>query len=166
MTDDSHQQPPIPGLIRELEISRELRIRRSQYVFVTIPKACISEYEDAGWTIAKKNKKSCRMRKPKAHDVLLEDRTWVMLSKLGWTWMNKDRNFRLRHAKSEEDKGKQIDVFAADDETAIIAECKSVAARGRSTFSELRWYPPMEAAKGSMSWVFRAKQPESVRTGP
>ena len=42
----------------------------------------------------------------------------------------------------------------------------SLAARGRSTFSELRWYPPMEAAKGSLSWVFRAKQPESVRTGP
>ena len=43
---------------------------------------------------------------------------------------------------------------------------ESLAARGRSTFSELRWYPPMEAAKGSLSWVFRAKQPESVRTGP
>ena len=42
----------------------------------------------------------------------------------------------------------------------------ALAARGRSTFSELRWYPPMEAAKGSLSWVFRAKQPESVRTGP
>ena len=41
-----------------------------------------------------------------------------------------------------------------------------LAARGRSTFSELRWYPPMEAAKGSLSWVFRAKHPESVRTGP
>ena len=42
----------------------------------------------------------------------------------------------------------------------------ALTARGRSTFSELRWYPPMEAAKGSLSWVFRAKQPESVRTGP
>ena len=31
---------------------------------------------------------------------------------------------------------------------------QSLAARGRSTFSELRWYPPMEAAKGSLSWVF------------
>ena len=47
-----------------------------------------------------------------------------------------------------------------------IGEHPSLAARGRSTFSELRWYPPMEAAKGSLSWVFRAKQPESVRTGP
>ena len=58
MTGNSHQQPPVPGLIREPEISRELRIRRSQYVFVTVPKVGVSEYEDAGWTIAKKNKKS------------------------------------------------------------------------------------------------------------
>ena len=43
---------------------------------------------------------------------------------------------------------------------------KALAVRGGSTFSELRWYPPVEAAKGSLSWVFRAKQPESVRTGP
>ncbi len=125
MTGNLHQQPPIPGLIREPEISKELRIRRSQYVFVTVPKARISEYEDDGWEIVKKNKKSCRMRKPKSHDVLLEDRTWVMLAKLQWTWMNKDRNLRLAHAKNEKYKGKQIDVFAADDETAIIAECKS-----------------------------------------
>ena len=49
---------------------------------------------------------------------------------------------------------------------AVNEARRKVAARGRSTFSELRWYPPMEAAKGSLSWVFRAKQPESVRTGP
>ena len=65
------------------------------------------------------------MRKPKAHNVLLEDRTWVKLSKLGWRWMNKDRSFRLCHSKNKDDKGKQVDVFAADDETAIIVECKS-----------------------------------------
>ena len=48
----------------------------------------------------------------------------------------------------------------------ILTWIRGLAARGRSTFSELRWYPPMEAAKGSLSWVFQAKQPESVRTGP
>lgn len=125
MTNNSKPQPPIPGLISEKEIAQELRARRSPYVFVTILKKRISEYEDEGWEIAKKNKKSCRMRRPKVHDVLLEDRTWVMLSKLGWRWMNKDRNFRLRHSKNKDDRGKQVDVFAADDETAIIVECKS-----------------------------------------
>ena len=48
----------------------------------------------------------------------------------------------------------------------LIGSMCSLAARGGSTFSELRWYPRVEAAKGSLSWVFRAKQPESVRTGP
>ena len=32
-----------------------------------------------------------------------------------------------------------------------------LGARGRSTFSELRWYPPVEAAKGLLSWIFRAE---------
>ena len=52
------------------------------------------------------------------------------------------------------------------DPQVVTVSVESLAARGRSTFSELRWYRPMEAAKGSLSWVFRAKQPESVRTGP
>ena len=51
-------------------------------------------------------------------------------------------------------------------EAEVIRLRESLAVRGGSTFSELRWYPPVEAAKGSLSWVFRAKQPESVRTGP
>ena len=48
----------------------------------------------------------------------------------------------------------------------VLAMNVCLAVRGGSAFSELRWYPPVEAAKGSLSWVFRAKQPESVRTGP
>ena len=54
---------------------------------------------------------------------------------------------------------KTIDEFTYD-------HSERLAVRGGSTFSELRWYPPVEAAKGSLRWVFRAKQPESVRTGP
>ena len=54
------------------------------------------------------------------------------------------------------------DTCEAESDERITA----LAVRGGSTFSELRWYPPVEAAKGSLSWVFRAKQPESVRTGP
>ena len=62
---------------------------------------------------------------------------------------------------------KLIEVEKPEDLRPIMQNFdRSLAARGRSTFSELRWYRPMEAAKGSLSWVFRAKQPESVRTGP
>ena len=58
---------------------------------------------------------------------------------------------------------KRVEDFIALDEAL---KKLALAARGGSTFSELRWYPRVEAAKGSLSWVFRAKQPESVRTGP
>ena len=126
-THDS--QPPIAGLIGEAAISRSLRLRRSQYVFRTVPKPRISEFESNGWEIARKNKESCRIRKPKPHDVMFEDRVWAMLAKLGWTWMNEDRQFRLRHTKIDTDKGKQVDVFVADAETALFVECKSAAER-------------------------------------
>ena len=128
MADTGHP-PPIPGLIASADISKALRRRRSQYVFRTVPKSSISDYEADGWEIAKKNVKSCRMRIPKPHDVMFEDRVWSMLAKLGWTWMNEDRKFRVRHSKIESDKGKQIDVFVADAETALFVECKSAAER-------------------------------------
>ena len=53
-----------------------------------------------------------------------------------------------------------------ESDLSSISNGLCLAVRGGSTFSERRWYPPVEAAKGSLSWVFRAKQPESVRTGP
>ena len=121
--------PPIAGLVRDADISSALRRRRSRYVFCTIPKPRISEYESDGWEIVRRNRESCRMRKSKSHDVMFEDRVWAMIAKLGWTWMNGDRNFRLRHTKIEKDRGKQVDVFAADAETALFVECKSAAER-------------------------------------
>ncbi len=57
-------------------------------------------------------------------------------------------------------------VIGPSEVKAKMEALRGLAARGGSTFSELRWYPRVEAAKGSLSWVFRAKQPESVRTGP
>ena len=41
-----------------------------------------------------------------------------------------------------------------------------LAARGRSTFSELRRYAPVAAAMATLAPTFWAERPESVRTGP
>ena len=43
---------------------------------------------------------------------------------------------------------------------------KGLAARGRSTFSELRRYAPVAAAMATLAPTFWAERPESVRTGP
>ena len=122
------------GAARRAEVWPEhLRHRRSEYLFRTVPKPRISEYEGDGWQIVKKNKASCRMKRRKSHDVWFEDRVWAMLAKLGWTWMNEDRKFRLRHTKTEDDRGRQIDVFAADAETALFVECKSAVEPRRAS---------------------------------
>ena len=129
---DGESGPPLVGLIGERDISGALRRRKSQYVFRTVPKPRISEYEGDGWEVAKKNKESCRMRKLKPHDVMFEDRVWTMVARLGWMWMNEDRSFRFHYTKSESGEGKQIDVFAADAETTLFVECKSAPERRQS----------------------------------
>lgn len=77
--------------------------------------------EQDGWTIAKKNKKSVRMSKPKPHDRQLEDDVWCLLYKLGFKEFNADRNFTIKLGANA--PGRQIDIFAKDDETVFIVEC-------------------------------------------
>jgi len=107
------------------EIARILRTRRGHHVEETINKARLEEYVAEGWEVKRENKQTYRMRKAKAHDVMLEDRTWVLLAKLGFDWMSPDRNFRVRYADDPKITAKQIDVFAADPEAALVVECKS-----------------------------------------
>lgn len=157
---------PIPGLVTGSGISKLLRDRRSPYVFVTIKPDLAPEYESKGWEIAKKNKKTFRMRKTKSHDITLEDRTWAMLAKLRWDWMNSGRDLRIRFAKDESIPGKQIDVFAADGEAALVIECKSAESRKHRSFqSEIhdighirkRAYATIKNALGGkpkIAWLF------------
>ena len=132
---DNADPPPIAGLVGAKAISKALRLRRSPYFFRTVSKARISDWEREGWEIARRNKASCRMRKEKPHDVMFEDRVWTMIAKMGWLWMNEDQTFRLRHTKVEEVKGKQVDIFAKDGATALLAECRSAAERRQAASS-------------------------------
>jgi DNA sulfur modification protein DndB len=114
------------------EISR----RKNKFIYETVKKTRLKEYEDDGWEVAKENVNTYRMKKPKAHDVLFEDRVWALFARLGFEQMNKDRNFRIQYSKKKEIPGKQIDVFAADSETVILVECKSAETRKRTSFSK------------------------------
>ncbi len=93
------------------------------------------------------------------------------IERLGIVWKDQDMALRdVRRAVDAAAPGEWIRIPTREGnrifQAMTLEQLDTLAARGRSTFFELRWYPPMEAAKGSLSWVFRAKQPESVRTGP
>ncbi|HLE16999.1 MAG TPA: hypothetical protein VI728_01795, partial [Syntrophales bacterium] len=77
--------------------------------------------EQDGWSVVKNNKNSVRISKPKPHDRQLEDDVWCLLYKLGFKEFNADRNFTIKLGPGA--PGRQIDIFAKDDETVFIVEC-------------------------------------------
>ena len=114
----------------------EIRRKKDQFIYETVKKSRLKEYEDGGWEVTKENVNTYKMKKPKVHDVLFEDRVWALFARLGFEQMNKNRNFRIKYSKEEGIPGKQIDVFAADSETVILVECKSAETRKRTSFSK------------------------------
>lgn len=81
--------------------------------------------EAEGWTVLRENKTTFRMRRAKRWDEVLENRFWSVLYRFGYAELNAGRHFKIVVGKGGEATEKQIDVFAKDDETVIVAECKA-----------------------------------------
>ncbi|GAB3705954.1 DGQHR domain-containing protein [Mariniluteicoccus flavus] len=112
-------------LLSELSnIKREATRRGNPFTTVSVDPKLQSDYEDQGWTFDRKMKRSVRLKRPKSTDVMLEDRVWRLLAGLGFQRMNRGRDFYLPYGNGASDR-KQIDVFAMDEETILVVECKS-----------------------------------------
>lgn len=85
--------------------------------------------EAEGWVLQRENKTSYRMRRSKRFDEVLENRFWNVLYRFGYAELNAGRHFRIVVGKGGEPTEKQVDVFAKDDETVVIAECKACETR-------------------------------------
>ena len=115
-------------IIADDEIQSDLRKRKPAVIYQTVKAKSIEILKDKvaleerdGWKIDKKNKKSYRMTKPKPGDELLEDEIWCIAAKMGFTEMSQGRQFKIFDEGSGEKR--QIDVFAKDDEIALVIEC-------------------------------------------
>lgn len=112
------------------------RAKTTSFNFKTIHKADLDEEIAKGWELSKEGKKSVKIKKQKTHDVLLEDRVWCLFQKMGYPKINGNK-FNISFTRDDGSIGKkQIDVFACDEETAIIVECKSKEKRGRKTLQK------------------------------
>ncbi len=135
---EQHLGPLISGD----EITIALRRRKSKDQHKTVSaanKKLIAEKVEVeqkdGWRVAKKNAKSTRMVKPKPADEQLEDEIWSMLAQMGFKEMSKGRSFTI--AVEDGLEPRQIDVFAKDDETAIVVECTQREEPGKKSMSNL-----------------------------
>jgi len=110
--------------------------RRDSYVYLSIHPADQQKYEDDGWEVHKGGNKKVRIKRLKSHNVLLEDQVWCLFYRMGYPHLG-GNNFTIRFKRHDGTFGeKKIDVFAKDDETVIIAECKSREVRGRRTLQK------------------------------
>jgi hypothetical protein len=86
----------------------------------------IPAHEADGWKVDRKLKRKTTIRREKEIDERVENRFWMLLFKMGYPEMNEGRKFTvLIERKRAEPLRKQIDVFAKDDETVIVTECKA-----------------------------------------
>ncbi len=150
---DKHQS--ISSLIYDIAMTEEIKLKLQQSLTLdgsikkiltckskntickTIPYELVEKHTDDGWRVVKEYKSGVRVEKNKSQDVQFEDEIWCMLAKIGFHILNKDRNFRIPYSSQSEMLTQQIDVFAADDETVLIIECKSTqGAPKQSSFKE------------------------------
>jgi len=99
--------------------------RNNQYIYQSIHPADLQSFEQDGWMIHKEGTQKVRIKKFKTHDVLLEDQAWCLFYRMGYPELN-DKGCKIKYKWSDGRNGeKQVDIFAKDEETVIIAECKS-----------------------------------------
>lgn len=115
-----------PLLDKEVDLRKEFRRRNPKFDQKRVRADEVEEYLASGWALHKKIKTVAVMRRDRKVDERLENLWWVLLYKMGYSELNGGRAFRILLKRRNGVEGqKQIDVFASDDETVIVSECKS-----------------------------------------
>lgn len=130
-----------PIVSRE-EITPELRSRKSRDIYKSVTASTkkliykkVKLEETDGWRVVRKNAKSTRMAIAKPSDQQLEDDVWCIFAQMGFNEMSKGRQFVISVGPNLEPR--QIDVFAKDDETVVIAECTQRQNPGKKNMAPL-----------------------------
>lgn len=93
---------------------------------MSVKEESVADCEADGWEVDKPLKTKVRLKRQKPIAQRLENRLWYLLFRLGYPEMSQGVDFKvLIERKGSDPLLKQIDVFAKDDETAVIAECKT-----------------------------------------
>lgn len=131
------------GLTSESDFAQTYKERKSPYCEEKAVKhKHVEEYLEEGWVkvTKKKNKLTQRMGRPESPEDQFEDRLWCLFANMGYTRLNKTREWRLPFGKGPEET-KQIDVFAVNEETILFIECKHTDTKKNSSLkTELESY--------------------------
>lgn len=137
-----------PLLTDKAGIQREATKRRDRFNHVSVPKAEATNYVSKGWEIEKELKRKTKLREVKSIGSQLENRTWLLMFLMGYHELNAGQRFTIAiERKGAKPIRKQVDVFAKDDETVIVAECKAAeSVRHRSLQKDLEEFGSLKGA--------------------
>lgn len=113
-------------LIGVEQIKKQISKRKRSYVNISVYPEQVDRNKKEGWQVEKEFKTKIKLRKEKSFDQKFEDQVWLMAAMMGFSEMNGNRNFKLYYSK-DSTFSQQIDVFAIDDETILIIECKATS---------------------------------------
>ena len=106
--------------------TREAAKRKRTYELMSASDGDVERLKLEGWAYAKKlrNHKT-HLKRPLPLETQLENRVWFLFYLLGYPELGGGRGFTIRFTRKNSQTGsKQIDVFAKDDETVAVVECK------------------------------------------
>ena len=154
----------IGKLISGTDIAKELRIRKSDSFNESFDNGSIllKERLTQGWELVSELKTKTKLIKKKPNDLAFEDKVWSLFALLGFKLLNKDRHFHIPYDKKDANLTQQIDVFAKDDESVLIIECKSALKDKVGDFKQE--LEAMKSKKGgiinTLSALFPATKPK------
>jgi len=123
MTNDTSIGDINERLVPAKAIAREVRRRLSPYELRTVARPSIGTYEQDGWTVERRLRRSVKMRKPKQHDVAFRDRVWSTFARLNFDIMNQGDGIELD--TGARGRKQHVSVLAGDDEVILIITCLS-----------------------------------------
>ena len=114
----------LDDIVSNGDLDKHYRTRTKKYIYKRTVSIGVQKDIDDGWErIGPKNRKTARLRKPKAVGLDFQDRVWCIFYKLGFHEMNRSREFAI--PRYGLDIGKNIDIFAKDENCICLVECKA-----------------------------------------
>ena len=136
IVDDEESNFLSPLISEAKELASEYRKRKNVCDVKGMHPADVPAEEAKGWEIQRPGKHVTRLKRLKTHGKWLEDRVWCLLRLMGYQTLN-GANFKINFHRDAGSVGrKQVDVYAEDEATAFVIECKSLAERGRRSLQK------------------------------
>ncbi|MBI4225866.1 DGQHR domain-containing protein [Candidatus Roizmanbacteria bacterium] len=108
-------------LVKNSDLEKVAKLKAKLTIEETVDKPLALKYKEQNWIIKKEYEKTLRIFKNKPPDELFEDEIWLLFKKMGFKEMNEDRHLKIGIGTNQ----RQIDVFAKDENSICLVECKS-----------------------------------------